>query len=308
MNIKHNTVTSTLLLCLLCANSSKGMDSHKRQNRNKLVEAIELALQEIQIQQQPPQRLNLEAGVHQDNRKKGQDRYEIREAGKYYIGAVYDGHGPADDVVNYVRKNLIEYIITYTRNGASILDSIKNTFTQTECEINDCGLEGGTTALIAILDKDTMKLHVANLGDCRAVLCRNKNPFELSSDHKPNKPDEQKRIEEKGGYIEYDGVHRINGLAVSRSFGDLDLKEENLGCIISEPEIVEESLQPEDQFLILASDGIWDVIDNQEAVTMVQRAFKLKRTPLEAAAELVLKAKMNCSMDDLTVLIVRFNN
>lgn len=299
MNIKYNTA-SILLLCMLFVNSCKGMNSH--------LEALTLILQEMQIQQQPSPRSNLEAEAYQNNKSKGQDRYEIKEADKYYIGAVYDGHGPSNDVVNYVRENLIEYIITYTRNEASILDSIKNAFTQTECEINDCRLEGGTTALIAILDKNAMKLYIANLGDCRAVLCRNNKPFKLSSDHKPDRPDERKRIEEKGGHIEYDGVHRINRLAISRSFGDLDLKKYNPGCIISEPEIVEESLQPGDQFLILASDGIWDVINNQEAVTIVQDLFKLDLKPIEAAGKLVLEAKMRGSRDDLTALIVRFNN
>jgi protein phosphatase 1L len=303
MSIKYNIMINTFLCCMFCANSSKGMSSHRESNPLK---ALNAAIQEISIQ--GPQQLSLEAGVYQDNKRKGQDRYEIREDDKYYIGAVYDGHGPADDVVNYVRENLIEYILAYTRNGSSMLDAIKNAFTQTECEINDLKLEGGSTALIAILDKDTRKIYIANSGDCRAVLSRNNNPFILSFDHKPTRSDEKQRIEEKGGYVEFDGVPRINGLAISRSFGDLDLKKITPGCIIAEPEIVEDSLKPEDQFLILASDGIWDVINNKEAVATVHDAFELDAIPCNIARGLVVKAKTYYSRDDLTAVIIRFHH
>lgn len=82
----------------------------------------------------------------------------------------------------------------------------------------------------------------------------------LSVDHKPNSKEERQRIENAGGVVVWAGTWRVGGvLAVSRAFGDRPLKR----YVIATPEIKEETLKDEDEFLILASDGLWDVISNQ---------------------------------------------
>ena len=82
----------------------------------------------------------------------------------------------------------------------------------------------------------------------------------LSIDHKPNTREERTRIEDAGGVVVWAGTWRVGGvLAVSRAFGDRPLKR----YVIPTPDIRDEQLQPEDEALILASDGLWDVVSNQ---------------------------------------------
>jgi len=82
----------------------------------------------------------------------------------------------------------------------------------------------------------------------------------LSVDHKPNSKDERQRIENAGGVVVWAGTWRVCGvLAVSRAFGDRPLKR----YVIATPDIKEENLKDDDEFLILASDGLWDVMSNQ---------------------------------------------
>eukprot|EP00434_Breviolum_minutum_P019990 symbB.v1.2.017634.t1/scaffold1340.1/size241236/19 len=110
----------------------------------------------------------------------------------------------------------------------------------------------------------------ANAGDSRAVMCRGGQAVELSYDHKPASETEKKRIEASGGYLEDSaGGARVNGnLNLSRAIGDLeykkrsDLKPEEQ-TICSTPDVIVRELTPEDEFIVLACDGIWDVLSNQ---------------------------------------------
>eukprot|EP00955_Chlamydomonas_euryale_P010011 107421-Chlamydomonas_euryale.AAC.8 len=82
----------------------------------------------------------------------------------------------------------------------------------------------------------------------------------MTVDHKPNNKDEKERIENAGGVVIWAGTWRVGGvLAVSRAFGDKPLKQ----FVISTPHVREDMLSRDDEFLILASDGVWDVINNE---------------------------------------------
>ncbi len=82
----------------------------------------------------------------------------------------------------------------------------------------------------------------------------------VSFDHKPNAKEEKERVEAAGGVVVWAGTWRVAGvLAVSRAFGDKPLKR----FVISTPYMQEEQLQPDDEFVILASDGLWDVFSNE---------------------------------------------
>ena len=89
----------------------------------------------------------------------------------------------------------------------------------------------------------------------------------LSEDHKPNRTDERKRIENAGGVVVWAGTWRVGGvLAVSRAFGDRLLKR----YVVATPDIQEELLSWQDEVVILATDGLWDVISNQESITLIK--------------------------------------
>lgn len=117
------------------------------------------------------------------------------------------------------------------------------------------GLSDGSTAIAALLQRDGT-LTVANVGDSRCALVRKDGScVPLSSDHKPNRPDERARICAAGGWVVHQGCWRVAGdLAVSRAFGDRHLKRYG---VCAEPELSRYVLGPLDAYLLLASDGLW---------------------------------------------------
>ncbi|KAJ3700667.1 hypothetical protein LUZ61_004372 [Rhynchospora tenuis] len=127
----------------------------------------------------------------------------------------------------------------------------------------------GSTAVVAILGP--RHLVVANCGDSRAVLCRNGSAIPLSSDHKPDRPDELQRIQAAGGRVIYwDGARVFGVLAMSRAIGDSYLKP----FVISEPEVMVTETTEQDECMILATDGLWDVVPNEVACQLVSRCLR----------------------------------
>uniref|UniRef100_A0A182K1K7 PPM-type phosphatase domain-containing protein n=1 Tax=Anopheles christyi TaxID=43041 RepID=A0A182K1K7_9DIPT len=162
----------------------------------------------------------------------------------------------------------------------------------------------GTTALIAVIHRT--KLIVANVGDSRGVMCDFKgNAIPLSFDHKPQQVREQKRIADAGGFIAFKGVWRVAGiLATSRALGDYPLKEKNL--VIANPDVLSFDLvDHRPQFLILASDGLWDTFTNEEAVAFVRERLD---EPHFGAKSIALQSYNRGSVDNITVLVIVLKN
>uniref|UniRef100_A0A182NT70 PPM-type phosphatase domain-containing protein n=1 Tax=Anopheles dirus TaxID=7168 RepID=A0A182NT70_9DIPT len=162
----------------------------------------------------------------------------------------------------------------------------------------------GTTALIAVIHRS--KLIVANVGDSRGVMCDHKgNAIPLSFDHKPQQVREQKRIADAGGFIAFKGVWRVAGiLATSRALGDYPLKEKNL--VIANPDVLSFDLvDHRPQFLILASDGLWDTFTNEEAVAFVRERLD---EPHFGAKSIALQSYNRGSVDNITVLVIVLKN
>ncbi|KAL1548128.1 putative protein phosphatase 2C 34 [Salvia divinorum] len=182
----------------------------------------------------------------------------------------------------------------------------------------------GCTSLALVRQGDLMI--VANVGDSRAVLATTSDEgslvaTQLTTDHKPNLPYERKRIEKSGGMTyscpDEPGVHRVwlpngqgvrgPGLAVSRAFGDYYIKDFGL---IYEPQITQRRISSMDQFAILATDGVWDVISNEEAVEIVassKRDESAKRLVEYAAC--AWKRRGRCAvMDDISAVCLFFHH
>eukprot|EP00644_Phytophthora_capsici_P011590 jgi/Phyca11/511228/fgenesh2_kg.PHYCAscaffold_79_\ len=152
-------------------------------------------------------------------------------------------------------------------------------------------------------DQPTL-LYVANVGDCRAVLCTgDAQAVDLTTDHKASLPAEQARIEASGGFV-HNG--RLDGiLQISRGFGDLAHKQD--GHLVVTPDVVEHLVDPSDQFLLLASDGLFDVLTSQQAVNFVLRKLQTHGDVQLAAQELVLKTQAYFAHDNVSVVIVALN-
>lgn len=154
----------------------------------------------------------------------------------------------------------------------------------------------GTTAVLAMLRGS--HLVVANTGDSRAVLCRGGHALALTSDQRPDREDERRRIKAAGGQITWQGVPRVNGsLAMTRAIGAFHMRAFG---VIPTPEVREEALSPDDSFLVLGTDGIFDVMTNEEAVSTVSHT----ESPLAGAESLCDLALAYGSKDNVTAVVV----
>ncbi|TKW32692.1 hypothetical protein SEVIR_2G184100v4 [Setaria viridis] len=162
----------------------------------------------------------------------------------------------------------------------------------------------GSTAVVAVVEE--RRVVVAHCGDSRAVLCRGGGgaaPVPLSSDHKPDRPDEQERIESAGGrVIFWEGARVLGVLAMSRAIGDGYLKP----YVSSVPEVTVTDLVEDDECLILASDGLWDVVSNEAACEVARACLRRGREKwcAEAAALLTKLALARRSADNVSVVVV----
>lgn len=156
----------------------------------------------------------------------------------------------------------------------------------------------GTTAVCTILREST--LYAANVGDSRAILLRDRKAIQLTNDHKPMKLEEQRRIASFGGsVVNCMGVPRVNGvLAVSRAFGNRLLKD----VIRADPDVVEQDIVAGDDFVVLGSDGLYDVLSNQDICNM---CYELQSSSAQVIADhLVATALQRGSMDNVTAVVV----
>ncbi|GAX81681.1 hypothetical protein CEUSTIGMA_g9109.t1 [Chlamydomonas eustigma] len=188
-------------------------------------------------------------------------------------------------------------------------DALRAAFQKTDEEFASdcCASMVGTTAVVALLG--TKKIWVANCGDSRAIMCRAGKCLQLTDDHKPEREDEAARVEKAGGQVLYWNGHRVMGvLAMSRAIGDHGLRP----YVISDPEISVVNRTEDDDFLILASDGLWDVMENQEATSLALRCMMRawekgagRKAAARIAASVLTKAAIDRgSKDNVTVVIV----
>lgn len=180
-----------------------------------------------------------------------------------------------------------------SRAGTSVDQAISNTSSDTV----------GSTAIVAVLS--CRHIIVANCGDSRAVLCRKGQAIALSQDHKPEREDEMARIEAAGGrVICWNGYRVLGVLAMSRAIGDHFLKP----YVIADPDVTITPRSEDDDCLILASDGLWDVVSNQDACTIARRCLAATREAQSAASALAHAAHEKGSGDNISVVVVDLKN
>ena len=242
--------------------------------------------------------------THQNNRPYQEDRFACVgiDEGKFF--GVYDGHG-GDKVSSFLKNNLHTYFSQSLVGHIALANAFEYAFLKAETYVLD-NYNDGSTALATYIDKNNM-MACAWVGDTRAVLENNGKVQFFTNDHKPDSEDEKARIEKTGGKVEWYGVWRVNGLAVSRSIGDVSCKLGAEGQIIAVPEYAAIQLSADNHFLILASDGLWDVMSNEQAVEMVTVALHNKISLNNIAQELQNAAIKKGSGDNITVCVIKFD-
>jgi serine/threonine protein phosphatase PrpC len=252
-----------------------------------------------------------------------------------YLYCVLDGHG---EVGHYVSRRCREQFSSFIK--AANLD-MKRAFNMMQNDLMSCDFDtrcsGATCVLICYMEG---RLSVSNCGDSRAILGRRNGnggyiAIPLSNDHKPDKPEERKRILNCGGHVgcrqvlvsqgprgpvtmpvgpcrvwyQYKGD--TLGLAMSRSLGDTIVHKSGVSA---EPEILEHIVEEKDEFVIIATDGVWDVIDNNQAIQIIQNFVSKSQTPnwsaLEASNWIGKVArgrweKLSPMVDDITCLVIK---
>ncbi|SOS76743.1 protein phosphatase PPM1, putative [Plasmodium sp. gorilla clade G1] len=238
------------------------------------------------------------------------------ETPSYIYCAIYDGHN-GDNAVNIVQKLLHIHMYYYFINGNGLENSLKYSFQEIDnylCkniinikEENHSNYSSGTTACVSVIFKNM--LYVANIGDSRCIISKNGRAIVLTVDHRASiNKKEQDRILKSGGILDDEGY--LGGcLGVCRGFGSFHKKtKEKLKGLICEPDLFHIKLTDDDEFLIICCDGIFDVITSQEAVNTVKNSLIQSRDAKTAAEALCQLAYKKKSLDNLSVLVVIFQN
>ncbi|CAM0136572.1 unnamed protein product [Umbelopsis sp. WA50703] len=234
--------------------------------------------------------------------------------------AVFDGHGGAA-VAKYCGQNLHKKVLADPAFAEKdYKTALKDGFLNTDQDLREdkefANDSSGCTAVVALISEDNRVL-VSNAGDSRAVISTHGKCKPLSYDHKPVNRTESSRIVAAGGFVEFG---RVNGnLALSRALGDFEFKQNSSlpateQIVTANPDIIEHKLEDEDEFLIIACDGIWDCKTNQEAVDFVRAGLGEKKTVVEICEDLMDDCLAPNSeiggvgCDNMTVVIVGILN
>mmetsp|Transcript_25184 Transcript_25184/g.35282 ORF Transcript_25184/g.35282 Transcript_25184/m.35282 type:complete len:561 (-) Transcript_25184:439-2121(-) len=220
--------------------------------------------------------------------------------------AVFDGHGGADsaEFMSKCLHNVLEDQLK--ENAQNPAECLKASFLKANEALRTAQLRGGATGLVAFIQDS--QLYIANIGDCRAVLCVGGQPVRVTEDHKASLASEEQRIVKLGGFITTaidrfgNVISRVCGqLAVTRAFGDFSLEP----FVIAEPDVFGPyNLDVKEKvfFLIMACDGVWDKVSDEEAVSIVAPISD----PEKAAIKLRDWAYLKGSDDNISVVVVRF--
>jgi protein phosphatase 2C len=214
--------------------------------------------------------------------------------------------------------------VVFFRDAFLDVDSMFMTPTTTPTKKDDL-FHIGSTACLAVIDRSaTSPVHnlwVANTGDSRCVLRTTTDIVQMSVDHKPGTDLEKQRIEQKGGYVTtVDGIPRVMGnLSLSRALGDQYMRP----YVIPNPGVSFRELHGTERYLLLATDGLWDVYDSKEACDFLDKQLLLLQATTAPASstknkdlrdlrgaavrKLVMAARRRRSSDNITVLAYFFD-
>ena len=273
--------------------------------------------------------------VNQDSFLVLQNEYNLKD---FNIFAVMDGHGINGHLVSrFVTKYFTSFFKKNKKMNSSNSNEdqifyrlkkndhevLKRAFRHAERDIEknsdiDANFSGTTCVMVFQVGN---RILCGNVGDSRAIMVKGDKAIPLSIDQKPDDPEESKRIKENGGEIsqyeedgEKSGPFRVwqkgevyPGIAMSRSIGDFVASK--LG-VIPEPKFIDEKIDKDTKYIIVASDGIWEFLDNDTVKNMV-KPFYEKNDPNGACKELIKKAtefwnQEDVVVDDITVIVVFF--
>jgi len=273
--------------------------------------------------------------VNQDSFLVLQNQYNLKD---FNIFSVMDGHGVNGHLVS---RFVTKYFTSFFKNNKKMnsnknedevyyrlkkndSDILTRAFRHAERDIEknsdiDANFSGTTCVMVLQIGE---KILCANVGDSRAIMVKENNKIiPLSVDQKPDDPEESKRIVENGGEIsqfeedgEKSGPFRVwkkgeeyPGIAMSRSIGDFIAT--TLG-VIPLPKFLDEKIDKDTKFIVVASDGVWEFLDNQKVAEIIMPFYK-KNDPDGACKALIKEStdwwnQEDVVIDDITAIVVFF--
>eukprot|EP01083_Nonionella_stella_P077374 211258_1 len=244
-------------------------------------------------------------------------RHKSHNQDSYFFGSnvfgVCDGHGSKGELVSdHIARSISRSIETSVSDPHAYLEQIVRTASHSLKASAVDSVHNGSTLILSLIADST--IHTANVGDSRAIICSAKENHvitrQLNTEHKPQVNNELARIYKNGGFVSREGyVSRqgsMYGIAMTRCLGDDDLHLNQI--VIDEPEITSHAIDVTHDFCIIwATDGIWDVLSNDE---VAQMALKYCPNVNIAAANIVNEAKHRWlngwygGVDDITIIIL----
>lgn len=242
-------------------------------------------------------------------RRDQEDTSYIGKVKHFIMCGVFDGH--AGKTASYfLRDNIEKYVDrAIDASEGSIENALIEAFVAIDRDIIPDLSAAGSTAVVCLVDDKN--IFCANCGDSRAVLARKGKVIALSEDHKP-RGKEAERVKAEGGFIccisRHDRTPYVGArLAMTRAIGDSIIEG-----VIAIPEVVTLVRHDDDEFIVIASDGLWDVVTNEDAVSLMRicierclseghsREFAMR----VACKTLIECAKHNKSRDNITVVVL----
>ena len=256
----------------------------------------------------------------------------------FHFFGIYDGHGGSGCSL-YLKNNLHKYVKDFSKESIKeAINKVEETFLKNEAldekgEIKD---QSGSCGIIILIQKN--KCIIANVGDSRLVIYKNNSIFFCTEDHKPDSMTEKERIIKAGGNVYqttslfplYQNGKQIEvpwrvfpgRLSVSRTFGDIEAKNEKFGgnknVVVALPDIYEFELGADFNLIVLGCDGIFDVLSNEEILQCVKIVLKEKNIKkinddnlsdlCGDFAEMIIKSSLaKDSFDNVSCIVIAIN-
>ena len=216
-----------------------------------------------------------------------------------HLFCLFDGHG-GDNVSQFLQENFYKYFkeICPITNPE---EQFKELFRILDLKIKDLNLLSmGATACIIYITKENGKrvVYSANIGDTRSLLISFNDYKRLSYDHRATDSNEYNRIIKSGGIVFAGRVY--GSLMLSRAFGDWELKSYG---VISEPYVTKTHISDNDKYIIIASDGVWDTLDDSDVYEMSKNIDNSK----DLCNKIVEKSLDKGSMDNISCFVINLN-
>ena len=214
---------------------------------------------------------------------------------------LFDGHG-GQEVSKYLQENFAKFWLELLPlNIDNYAIKIKKIFINIDQKLKENNFyQVGSTACIIYITKENSRriLYCANVGDTRGVLIKGNKGFRITYDDRASDPKEHDRIVSQGGIV-FGG--RVYGqLMLSRAFGDWELKSYGVIC---EPHVVRYEIEEEDKYLVVATDGVFDVMEDEDIFQMSKRHQNSK----EFCEDIMKEAVERGSMDNVSCFVIGLN-